>query len=89
MSDQEEGQHPKAKRLRALIASGSEIAGQSVATALGLLAGPPGAFVGILADVAIRRSLESAGEDLEQRVLAPRERMRVGAAAAFAIRQRR
>jgi hypothetical protein len=67
-----------------LIETGSEIAGAASGAAIGLLGGPGGAVGGAVAGVAVARVLRRVGADLKQRLLGPREEVRIGAAAAFA-----
>lgn len=67
-----------------LIEGGGELAGAASGAAIGLLGGPGGAIGGAVAGVAIARVLKRVGADLRQRLLGPREEVRVGAAAAFA-----
>jgi hypothetical protein len=67
-----------------LIESGSELAGAATGAAIGLIGGPGGAVGGAIAGVALTRVLKRVGADLRQRLLGPREEIRLGAAAAFA-----
>lgn len=67
-----------------LIEGGSELAGAASGAAIGLLGGPGGAIGGAVAGVALTRVLKRVGADLKQRLLGPREEVRIGAAAAFA-----
>src|SRR4051794_7211740 len=67
-----------------LIEGGAELAGASVGAAIGLIGGPPGAFGGAAAGVAATRVLRRLGAEVEQRWLAPRQRVRAGAALAVA-----
>ncbi|ASQ03645.1 hypothetical protein GHK38_03615 [Sinorhizobium meliloti] len=71
-------------RLRALIKEGTKIAGGSVASTVGFFAaGPAGAAalgaVGVMASDALIR----IGEDVAQRMLGPREKVRVGGVLAL------
>ena len=67
-----------------LIESGSEIAGAATGAAVGLVAGPLGVIGGAALGAALGRVLKHVGAEIRQRVLGPREEIRVGAAAAFA-----
>src|SRR6266542_3626677 len=67
-----------------LIESGSEIAGAATGAAVGLVAGPLGVIGGAALGAALGRVLKRVGAELRQRLLGPREEIRVGAAAAFA-----
>jgi hypothetical protein len=71
-------------RTTRLIQSGADLAGASVGAAVGLVGGAPGAFGGAAAGVAATRALRHLGSEVEQRWLAPRQRIRVGAAFAVA-----
>ena len=80
-----------AKRATKLIQGGGEIAGAAVGGALGLLGGPPGVVAGAVGGVLVTRALKRVGEEVTQRLLGPRQEIRVGAAFAFAadeIRER-
>jgi hypothetical protein len=72
------------ERATELIEGGADLAGASIGAAVGLIGGPElvvgGAAVGVVASRAFRRM----GSELQQRVLAPRQRVRVGAALAVA-----
>jgi len=67
-----------------LIEGGSELAGAATGAAIGLLGGPGVAIGGAVVGVALTRVLKRVGADLKQRLLGPREEVRIGAAAAFA-----
>jgi hypothetical protein len=73
-----------ADRATALIEGGAELAGASIGAALGLIGGPPtvvgGAAVGAIAS----RTLRQLGSEIHQRMLGPRQRVRVGGALAVA-----
>ncbi len=82
-----EDEPKKQKSLRSLINSGTEIAGGAVGGALGFLAGGPvGAAVlgagGALAAIA----LGHVGEEIADRFLGPREKVRIGGLALSAAR---
>jgi len=78
--------------IRKLISTGAEIAGGAVGGALGFLAGgPAGAALGGAGGAAAAAALKHIGEEASERLLAPRERVRVGGVLAIAaeeIRQR-
>jgi hypothetical protein len=85
-----EGAKESHPRVRALVGLGAEMAGGAAGNVLGfLLAGPVGATVAGAAGVAITRSLVSAGEEVCDRLLSPREKARVGAALAVAATRSR
>jgi hypothetical protein len=67
-----------------LIEGSSEIAGAAVGATIGLIGGPAGAVGGAAGGALLARVLRRVGADLRQRVLGPREELRVGAAAAHA-----
>ncbi len=67
-----------------LIQSGEEMAGAAAGAAIGLIGGPAGVVGGAAAGAAIASVLKRVGADIRQRMLGPREEMRMGAAAAFA-----
>ena len=69
--------------LRAAVDMGADIVGAAAGGALGVLfAGPVGAAGAGIAGVAITRSIVAVGEQICDRLLAPREKARVGAAIA-------
>ena len=68
-----------------LIDGGCELAGAAAGAAIGLIAGPVGAFGGAAAGVIVGRSLKRVGAEVRQRVMGPREEARVGATVAFAV----
>lgn len=79
----------KDENVRGLISAGTELAGGTVSAAIGALlgaavAGPPGAIVGGVAGTAAVISLRRAGEEISERVLGPREKVRAGAVLAIA-----
>lgn len=81
-----QGDNAKAsRRLRDLISGGAEIAGGAVGGALGYLAaGPVGAaFLGA-GGAAAATMLKCIGDEISERVLSPREQIRVGGALAIA-----
>lgn len=78
--------------IRKLINTGAEIAGAAVGGALGFLAGgPAGAALGGAGGATAAAALKHIGEEASERLLAPREQVRVGGVLAIAaeeIRQR-
>lgn len=70
---------------RELIESGSELSGAMAGAAIGLIGGPPGALAGAAAGVALTHTFRWVGSELRQRVLGPREEVRVGGAYAIAL----
>jgi hypothetical protein len=67
-----------------LIQSGGEMAGAAAGAAIGLIGGPGGVIGGAAAGAAMARILKRVGAEIRQRMLGPREEVRVGAVAAFA-----
>jgi len=67
-----------------LINGGTELAGSVIGGAIGSVGGPGGIVGGEAAGVAATRVLRRVGAEVHQRLLAPRQRVRVGAAYAFA-----
>jgi hypothetical protein len=73
-------------KAKSFIESGFEIAGTAITGAVGFAAGGPGAAAGAAAGgLLLTKALIKVGSDVYDRVLGPRERVRMGAAAAFAI----
>jgi hypothetical protein len=71
-------------RIRRLIGAGAEIAGAAVGGALGFLAaGPAGAAAGGAAGAVASSVLKHVGDEISERVLSPRERVRVGGVLAL------
>jgi hypothetical protein len=70
---------------RELIEGGSELAGATAGAALGILGGPGAALGGAAAGVFVTRALKRIGADIKQRILGPREEVRIGAATAYAV----
>jgi len=69
-----------------LITAGAELAGALATTAAGfLIAGPVGAFGGAVGGLALKQALTKVGADIHDRMLGPRERVRIGAAGTYAI----
>jgi hypothetical protein len=69
---------------RELIEVGADIAGAATGGALGLLAGPPGVIAGAAGGVVVTRGLKRVALEIHERVLAPRQQVRAGAAFTFA-----
>lgn len=69
-----------------LIAAGADLAGTLATTAAGfLVAGPAGAFGGAVGGLVLKQALTKVGADIHDRMLGPRERVRIGAAGTYAI----
>ena len=67
-----------------LVNSGAEIAGGAIGASIGLLGGPLGVVAGSAAGVVATKVLRRVGSDLSQRLLGPREKVRVGGTLALA-----
>lgn len=67
-----------------LVESGSELAGAATGAALGLIGGPVAVVGGAVAGAVVGRVLKRVGAEIKQRVLGPREEVRIGATVAFA-----
>jgi hypothetical protein len=67
------------------IQTGSDFAGATAGGAFGLLGGPAGVVAGAAAGVAVARVFRRVGNEVVERVLGPRQRVRVGGALAVAI----
>jgi hypothetical protein len=74
-------------RVTELIEGGSELAGAAVGGALGLIGGPTGVLAGAAGGVFLTRTLKRVGTELRDRLLGPRQEVRVGAAFAFAANE--
>ncbi len=75
----------KKDRLNGLVSAGADIAGAAIGGALGFLAtGPVGAAAGSVAGVAAAQALQKVGTEATERLLGPREQVRVGGAIAIA-----
>ncbi len=73
------------ERLRGMLNGGFQLAGGAAAAAIGFLAGgPAGAAVLGAAGAAVSQALSHVGEEISQRLLGPREKMRVGGVLALA-----
>ncbi len=71
--------------LRKFLSGGAEIAGGAVGGAIGFLAGGPvGATVAGAASVAAAKALTAVGKEVSDRLLGPREAVRVGGVLALA-----
>lgn len=71
-------------RIRALVSQGAKIAGGAVGAAIGFFAGgPAGAAALGAAGTMVSEALSSIGDDVAQRMLAPREKVRVGGLLAL------
>src|SRR4051794_15930672 len=83
---QEETDRPnEANSVRALISGGAEIAGGAVGSALGFLAaGPLGAALLGAGGAAVAMTFRHIGQEASERLLGPREKVRVGAVLAIA-----
>jgi hypothetical protein len=86
-STTEESGDQTADRADALIAAGSDLAGAAVGGALGTLGGPLGVAVGAGGGVVVTRALKRVGAEIQQRWLAPRQRLRAGGAFAIAVNE--
>jgi hypothetical protein len=72
--------------IQRIIDAGSDITGATIGTIAGaILGGPPGAVVGAVTGTAISHLLRNVGNDVSQRMLSPREEVRVGAALIFGV----
>jgi len=92
ISEQRDNETNKNGRIRALINSGAQIAGGAVGGALGFLAAGPGdaAVLGAAGAAAVV-ALKYVGQEVSERLLGPREKVRIGAVLAIAaaeIKQR-
>ena len=85
VDDQTPEEEPKRRRtLRSLITGGAEIAGGAVGGALGFLAaGPAGAAAFSAGGTLAAMALSHVGEDIADRFLGPREKVRVGGVLAL------
>jgi hypothetical protein len=76
----------KFESLQRLIGAGSDITGATIGAFAGAtLGGPPGAVTGAAAGAAISNVLRNIGSDISERMLSPREEVRIGAALRFAF----
>jgi hypothetical protein len=68
-----------------LAASGAELAGAALGATIGIVTGGPlGAVAGAPAGIVAAYVLNRVGAEMQKRVLGPRQRVRIGAAFAFA-----
>lgn len=92
MSEKIENEQDKKAGIQRLINSGFEIAGGAVGGALGFLAGgPAGAALLGAGGAAAALALKQIGQEASERLLGPREEVRIGGVLAIAageIRQR-
>lgn len=73
------------ERVRTLITGGAELAGGAIGGALGFLAGGPIGAAGLGAGgVAAGKALMHVGDEIAERMLGPREKVRVGGVLAMA-----
>ncbi|MFA7585932.1 MAG: hypothetical protein WCY11_07015 [Novosphingobium sp.] len=85
MSDKTNEDASSKQRIRKIVGWGTEMAGGAVGGALGfLLAGPAGAAVAGAGASAITKAFGWVGEEICDRFLSPREKVRIGAALAIA-----
>lgn len=85
MSEEKEVDAKKKKDISELLDSGVEIAGGAVGGALGFFAGGPvGAAALGAAGAAAAKILKNIGQEVSERLLGPREKVRVGAVLAVA-----
>ena len=85
MSEQRDNETNKNDRIQALLSGGAEIAGAAVGGALGFLAGGPisAALLGA-GGAAVAKALKHIGQEVSERLLGPREKVRVGGVLAIA-----
>lgn len=88
MSENSNASEEEQNGIRKLISTGAEIAGGAVGGALGFLAGgPAGAALGGAGGAAAAAALKHIGEEASERLLAPREQVRVGGVLAIAAEE--
>lgn len=73
------------KNYLSLLSHGSKIAGAAVGGAVGSLTGPAGTVVGAAVGAAVGEACVVVLDDLAQRILSPKEELRVAGVAALAI----
>jgi hypothetical protein len=71
-------------RATELIEGGADLAGASIGAAVGLIGGPELVVGGAAAGIVASRMFRRMGSELQQRLLGPRQRVRVGATLAVA-----
>ena len=82
MDSKETGRNDK---LKGMISSGGDIAGAAIGGALGFLAsGPVGAAIGGAGGAMAAEAIRKIGNEAAERLLGPREKVRVGGAIAIA-----
>jgi len=78
----------KKDAIKKLIGAGADIAGSAAGGVVGfLMAGPAGAAMGGAAGPLLSRTFKTIGEEIDRRVIGPREEVRIGAAYTFAIQK--
>jgi hypothetical protein len=76
----------KFESLQRLIGVGSDITGATIGAMTGaVFGGPSGAVAGAAAGAAISNVLRNIGSDISERMLGPREKVRIGVALVFAV----
>jgi hypothetical protein len=76
----------KFESLKSLIGAGSDITGTTIGGIAGAaIGGPPGAAMGAAAGTLVSRVLGNIGDELSERMLGTREKVRIGAALGFAM----
>ena len=85
MAEDSNDRSSRIDRVRGLISNGTEIAGGAVGAALGFLAtGPVGAAILGAGGIVAAKALKQMGEEVSERILGPREKVRVGGVLAIA-----
>lgn len=85
MSEQRDNKTNKEERLRGLISGSAEIAGGAVGAALGFFAaGPMGAAILGAGGTGAAKALKHIGEEVSERFLGSREKVRIGGVLAIA-----
>ena len=85
MAEDSNDRSSRIDRVRGLISNGAEIAGGAVGAALGFLAtGPVGAAVLGAGGIVAAKAFKQMGEEVSERILGPREKVRVGGVLAIA-----
>lgn len=65
-------------RWRRVFELGADVAGAAAGGAAGTISGPPGVLAGAVTGVGVTRALRAAGDEVERRVMGPRQRVRIG-----------
>ena len=73
------------EKTRRLLESGSEIAASASGAAIGLLLGPGGAIAGAALGPVLKRTFFKVGSEINDRMVGPRENIRMGATASYAV----